>query len=265
VIIAAYDYPGNFRTIELLGATPVLVDVAADSPCMDATQLAAVASPRVVAVIASHLYGQAAPIEAIRSRCQDHGWLLIEDACQVPGMRIGQRPAGSFGDLAALSFGGSKPITCGTGGALLISNELLAARLTAIVDRPSDTYPLSPLQAATIGPQLDRLSEMNRIRAATARFLIDARPDLQWIDGNDPHVTPAYYKLAWQSTLPHAHPSLPIGSGFRAAAQISPRRCRKPVPLDRSLELAHRCRLLDHRALLIDAADHQKLADALPR
>jgi dTDP-4-amino-4,6-dideoxygalactose transaminase len=266
VIVAAYDFPGNFRTIELLGATPVLVDIAENSPCIDVAQIELAASGKVVAVIASHLYGRAADVGSLRQICDANQWVLIEDACQVPGMKIDERPAGSFGDLATLSFGGSKPISSGTGGALLLNNERLAARLPSIVDRPSDTYPLSALQAAAIGPQLDRLDELNGRRAATAEFLINELAEFDWISSNQHNVKPAYYKLAWnggRGAVGASAESLPIGQGFRTTAQTSDRRCRKPVPLDRSIELSEACRVLDHRALLIETEQCAALVQLL--
>lgn len=263
VIMAAYDYPGNFRSVELLGATPVLVDIAPESACIDASQIESAASDKVVAVIATHLYGQAADVHSLRQVCDDRGWLLIEDACQVPGMSIHGRPVGSFGDFAAISFGGSKPITAGTGGALLSNNQRIFARLPSIVDRPSDTFPLSPLQAATIAPQLDRLCQLNQRRSAAASFLINQLPDFDWIDNNSPNITPAYYKLAWRSTKPVGPGHLPIGTGFRTTAQTSDRRCRKPVPLNRSIELSETCHVIDHRALLVEPEKYPELAAAL--
>ncbi len=299
MILSAYDYPGNFRTIELLGATPVLVDIADDSPCIDAAQIESAASPKVVAVIASHLYGRAAAVQPLRNICDDSRWFLIEDACQVPGMTIDHSPAGSFGDLAAVSFGGSKLISSGTGGAILCRNDRLAARLSSIIDRPSDTFPLSPLQAAVIGPQLDRLAELNQRRAAAAKYLIDRLPAVDWVSRIDSHVEPAFYKLAWRQPVdrpPAAqgstradsvptggrgsaratssssagvssspHESLPIGKGFRAMANVSARRCRKPVALERSMELSENCLLLDHRALLVEADQYADLSDAIRR
>jgi len=263
VILAAYDYGGNLRSVELLGATPVLVDVAGDSPCIDASQLDAAASDRVVAVIASHLYGRAAPVADLRTVCDERGWLLIEDACQVPGMEINGRPAGSFGDFATLSFGGSKLLTAGTGGALLVNNQKLAARLPALIERPSDAFPLSPLQAAVLGPQLDRLDQLNTTRAETARYLIDALPEVHWVSRIESSVQPAFYKLAWQSDIEPSPPPLPIGPGFRTTAHTSERRCRKPVPLQRSIKLSKTIQLLDHRALLIDTDFRVDLAAAI--
>ncbi len=251
VILSALDYPGNFRTIELLGARPVLVDLAPDSVRLDRQQLEAAGSEKVKAVIVSHLFGVAADVLEIRKACDDHGWALIEDACQVPGMRIaghagGQaagltgsdpadsgpkdsvpveadRPAGSVGHFGTLSFGGSKPLTAGNGGALLTSDPKLAARLGPLLDRPSDTMPLSPLQAAALRPQLDRLDEMNRHRRETVAFIeTQVVPKLtrwQWLSPTDASVFPGYYKIAWAAhDEPHRQRIVggPRGSGCRS-------------------------------------------------
>lgn len=179
VILAAYDFPGNFRTVELLGATPVLTDVAnltkanstEISPTICPEQLEAAASPRVRAVIASHLHGSQAEMQCLRQACDQQGWILIEDACQAIGGRIAGQATGSFGHLATLSFGGSKLISAGSGGAIIANDQRLAARLSGLLDRPGDTFPLGPLQAAVIEPQLDRLDELTHTRNVTARFL----------------------------------------------------------------------------------------------
>jgi dTDP-4-amino-4,6-dideoxygalactose transaminase len=309
VILSAFDYPGNFRTIELLGARPVLVDLAPDSVRLDRQQLEAAASEKVKAVIVSHLFGVAADVLEIRKACDDHGWALIEDACQVPGMRItgrlgGQaagpadsgpvdsgpvdsgpvdsgpvladRPAGSVGHFGALSFGGSKPLTAGNGGALLTSDPKLAARLGPLLDRPSDTMPLSPLQAAALRPQLDRLDEMNRHRRDTVAFIeTEVVPKLtrwQWLSPTDPSVFPAYYKVAWAAqdeshrqriVGESARIGLPIGEGFKSMARCSDRRCRKPVPLIHAEKLGHTLIVLDHTALLVDAEQYPFLAELL--
>ena len=185
VIMAAYDFPGNFRTVELLGAKPVLTDVFARtaptaphqsnagkiSPTIDPQQLEAAAGPNVRAVIASHLHGCQAEMKLLRHTCDKHGWILLEDACQAIGGRIDGQAIGSFGHLATLSFGGSKLISAGSGGAIIANDQRLAARLNGLLDRPGDTFPLGPLQAAVIAPQLDRLDEMTQTRNLTARFL----------------------------------------------------------------------------------------------
>lgn len=177
--MAAYDFPGNFRTVELLGAKPVLADVSTPhssnpseiSPTISPQQLEAAASPNVRAVIASHLHGSHAEMRVLREACDQNGWILIEDACQAIGGRIDGQATGSFGHLATLSFGGSKLISAGSGGAIIANDQRLAARLNGLLDRPGDTFPLGPLQAAVIDPQLDRLDELTQTRNLTARFL----------------------------------------------------------------------------------------------
>jgi len=293
VILAAFDYPGNLRCVEIVGARPVLVDVAPGSVTLDPAGLAAAASERVRAVIVSHLFGQAADIEVIREECRQRGWLLIEDACQVPGMKIRGKPAGSFGDIAALSFGGSKPLTAGCGGALLTSDDRFAARLSRLLDRPSDAAPLSPLQASVLEPQLGHLERLNRLREQTVRRLVEeaetnfpswrprVRPPAKAPprptalgDATPPpdDVEPAYYKLAWETQSRSQRDrlvdragsrGLPIGAGFRAAAKLSPRRVRKPVPLHRSERLGVTTFLLDHTALLIEPDQLPTLFEAL--
>ena len=179
VVMAAYDFPGNFRTVELLGAKPVLADVSTPnsynpteiSPTISPQQLEAAAGPNVRAVIASHLHGAHAEMKVLRQACDQNGWTLIEDACQAIGGRIDGQATGSFGHLATLSFGGSKLISAGSGGAIIANDQRLAARLNGLLDRPGDTFPLGPLQAAVINPQLDRLDELTQTRNLTARFL----------------------------------------------------------------------------------------------
>lgn len=276
VILAAYDYPGNFRTIELVGARPVLVDVSADSPCIDAGQLERCAGDQVKAVIASHLHGWTAEIAQLRQICDQRHWVLIEDACQATGMLIDGRPAGSFGHLATLSFGGSKLVSAGSGGALLVHSDRLAARLGGLVDRPGDVFPIAPLAAAVIDPQLDRLDECNRIRHETVRFLrrevVSELPRWRLLAEEREGIEPAFYKLAWMAeSREHRQriiaisecEGVPMGDGFRSMSRCSQRRCRHGVAAERAEKLGQRAVLLDHRALMISPARHEQLGDYL--
>src|SRR5437868_15433078 len=62
VVLAAYDYPGNFLAVHAVGATPVLVDVEAENWNLSAGRLAEGLSPATRAVIASHLHGGLVPM-----------------------------------------------------------------------------------------------------------------------------------------------------------------------------------------------------------
>ena len=110
VILAAYDFPGNFRAIESIGATPVLIDVQANGWIAEPNDIALALSEKTKAILVSHLHGQIADIPKIKSVVEAAGYSIpiVEDACQSPGgVWLGQ-PLGTLGDVGVFSFGGSK-------------------------------------------------------------------------------------------------------------------------------------------------------------
>ena len=113
VAMAGYDFAGNFRAIDAVGARAVLVDVARDTWCLDADSLAMVDPSEISAVIVSHLHGGLADMPRIVALAREHNWHIVEDACQVPGASLQDRKAGTWGDVGVLSFGGSKLLTSG--------------------------------------------------------------------------------------------------------------------------------------------------------
>lgn len=273
VVVAAYDYPGNFRNIELLGATPVLADVREGGVTMDPQSLSQIHSEKVKAVVVSHLYGELADMLEIREICDQRNWRLVEDACQVPGAGWDvcvQKPTDDFvpvgclADCTTLSFGGSKLLTAGNGGAVLTRDDRLTAKLSAYADRPSDAMPLSALQCAVLIPQWSMLGELNHRRDAMASRLSER----DWsamaavpIKAHCSGIRRAHYKFALmaedashRAVLLQQFRALgmPVGEGFRSMHGTSERRSRKPVPLDHARELGERCVLLDHRALLAE-------------
>jgi dTDP-4-amino-4,6-dideoxygalactose transaminase len=115
-------FAATANAVHYVGAMPVFVDCDPATWNMDPQLLADAldAAPRLPkAVIAVDLYGQAADLEPIAEACRRHGVYLIEDAAEALGATYRDRAAGSFGDLAVLSFNGNKIITTSGGGMLL--------------------------------------------------------------------------------------------------------------------------------------------------
>jgi dTDP-4-amino-4,6-dideoxygalactose transaminase len=119
VLLAAYDYPGNFLSVHAVGALPVLVDLCPTSWQLDVERVAAAIGPKTRAVLASHLHGGVVPMRELMELAARHSLRVIEDAAQAPGALVQGRRAGTWGDVGILSFGGSKLLTAGRGGALL--------------------------------------------------------------------------------------------------------------------------------------------------
>lgn len=286
VILAGYDFPGNFRAIEAVGAMPVLVDLASDSWTIDATQIVSAASSKTRAIIVSHLHGTLADTQAIRAICDQHGWLLLEDACQAPGAKIDGAPVGSFGDVSVLSFGGSKLLSAGRGGAICTSSDEILQRLRVYCDRGNHAFPLSQLQSAAVLPQLDDLAELTARRHVAANHLrsLVASQSLLVAPRDRATDLPAYYKLAWwlsdsiEATDRAAifaavrAEGIAIDEGFRGFAKRTSRRCRVAGSLEQSARAADRTVLMHHPALLeasekLDQIAHgiQKVLDAVER
>lgn len=158
VLLSAYDYPGNFWAVERVGARPLLLDVDAASWRISADQLSlawdADPAPHLKAMVVSHLHGQLQDIPALRSWCEERGIVLIEDACQALGASIEGQAVGSLGNASIVSFGGSKLVSSGRGGALLTSDDSLAQRARKFSGGGSGPYALSELQATTVVAQL---------------------------------------------------------------------------------------------------------------
>jgi perosamine synthetase len=279
VILAGYDFPGNFRAIEATGARPVVVDVEPEGWLLDADQLPAALSGQTRAILISHLHGEVADMPRIMNFAREHGLAVVEDACQAPGGLAAGRMAGSWGDVGVLSFGGSKLLTAGRGGAIVTRQAEVHQRAKVFCQRGNNAFPLSELQAAILLPQLARLAERNARRRANVERLLAQTKD---VSGLRPPVNPtassapSYYKLAWRYCAAETGDcpidefvaaiqaeGVPMDTGFRGFARRTGRRCRKVGSLPHSQRAADSTLLLHHPILLESAERIEGLARAI--
>lgn len=202
VILSAYDFEGNFKNVLAVGAKPVLVDVDPVSVQFDTEQLEAARSPQTKAIIVSHLHGGVVAMPIVRAFADQHQIAVLEDACQMPGAIVHGRVAGTWGDVGVLSFGGSKLLTAGRGGAIVTRDAEIAQRIRVQTQRGNEAYPLSELQAAVLVPQLDRLAERNQLRAESVSRLLSLLSDIAglrcFVTAETPADSqPGFYKLGF--------------------------------------------------------------------
>lgn len=272
VIVAAYDFPGNFRAIQDAGLFPVLVDIDPQTWCLDVNCLADAISEKTVAVVVSHLHGGLAEMDSIQQIAAMHGIAVIEDACQATGAKLGNRIAGSMGEIGVLSFGGSKLVTAGRGGAIVTDRDDLLQRAKIFCERGNNAFPLSELQAAVILPQLDQLEPRNQLRIKRLQKLRGRlqpiakclRP-IAWCGDQ-----PSFYKHAWLCdtaqrvrylTQKAESNGLPLGRGFRGFYKRPVSQARKIGELPQATVAAERTILLHHPILLQDECAIDWLAD----
>jgi dTDP-4-amino-4,6-dideoxygalactose transaminase len=270
VLLSAYDYPGNFLSVHAVGALPVLVDIHPGNWNLDPTCIREAIGPAARAIVVSHLHGGLVPMQALMEIAANHGLSVVEDAAQVPGATIQGRKAGTWGEAGILSFGGSKLLTAGRGGALLTRHAGIHHRARRWLHRGNQVCPLSELQAAVLLPQLAKLDTRNARRLDNVRRLIDSLGDVAGLRPfvNAPEVgQPAYYKLGFQleparfglcrETLVAAlrAEGLAFDAGFSALhAGRSPNRYRRAGDLTEA-DRAHQNVLVLHHPILLGTAD----------
>jgi len=281
VILAGYDFGGNFAAIEATGAKPVLVDVTENNWNLDPRLVAEAKTDRTKAVIVSHLHGGVVPMRELRAFADENELALIEDACQMPGGIVEGRTAGTWGDVGVLSFGGSKLMTAGRGGAVFTSREEVYQRMKLYANRGNDAFPLSELQAAVLRPQISKLDKQNARRHSAAQRLIpriERLPGLRPLKNLVRKTVPGYYKLGLRY-VPEELGGLSreefiavvqaegvaLDSGFRGFAKRSDRRCRKVGPLKNSRAAGRLALVLHHPILLEEPETLDLVAAALEK
>jgi len=201
VILAGYDFKANFQNILCLHAIPVLVDLDPSNWQLDCEKLSSAITVRTKAILISHLHGGFVDAPKVRQIADSHGIPVIEDICQCPGAMLFGRRAGNWGDVSVLSFGGSKLLTAGRGGAVLTPRTDVAERIKRYVHRGNDAYPLSEAQAAIVRPQIDRLDDLNRCRREFVQKLtsrLTANAGLTALQSPTENTVSAYYKVGFQ-------------------------------------------------------------------
>ena len=122
VIMPCFTFVASFEAIIMLGATPVVVDID-DTLTLDIEAVKAVITPKTKAIMPVHMCGSMANLEALKSICNTHNLILIEDACQAIGGTYKGQALGAIGDLGCFSFDFVKTVTCGEGGVMITNNN----------------------------------------------------------------------------------------------------------------------------------------------
>ena len=136
VIVPAFTWVATANVVLYCGATPVFVDVDRQSFNLDPALLAAKITPRTKAIVAVHLFGQCADMDAIAKAAP--GIPIIEDAACAAGAAYRGRHAGTLGVAAAFSFHPRKSITTGEGGMVTTADASLAVRVDSLRNHGAD-------------------------------------------------------------------------------------------------------------------------------
>jgi len=225
VILPAFTWVATANVVLYCGATPVFADVDRVTNNILASEVARLLTSRTKAVIAVHLFGQCADIDAIRSVLPSLVF-LIEDAACAAGASYKGRPAGTLGDAAAFSFHPRKSITTGEGGMVTTNNDKLAELVNKLRNHGAEiseeerhngprpyllpdfnllgfNYRMTDIQGAIGLVQLGKLDNFIEERQKWAQYYREELADIPWLR------TPIFIENcqhAWQAFVTFVDP-----------------------------------------------------------
>jgi perosamine synthetase len=172
VLVPSLTYVATANAVRYVGAEPVFVDIDPYTWCIDPKLLEASITPRTKGIIAVHLYGHPADMDAINHIAAVHGLWVVEDAAEAHLARYKGRTVGNLAKIATFSFYGNKIITCGEGGAVTLDDPQLTIRLKALRGQGMDperryyfpitgyNFRLNNMACAMLCAQLERCDQI---------------------------------------------------------------------------------------------------------
>lgn len=193
VITPAFSCIPSSECVSLTGATPVFADVDNQFYTIDPKEVEKKINKKTKAIIAVHLYGQAAPVTELKNLCDRHNLFLIEDCAQAHLTKEQDRFAGTIGIASAFSFYPTKNLGAfGDAGCVVTSDDRLAEKIRRLANHGAlkrDDHELEgtnsrldSLQAAALSVKLKHLNAWNQQRkdiAASYTSLLGNIVDVQ--------------------------------------------------------------------------------------
>ena len=188
VIVPSNTYIATWLAVSQTGAVPVPVEPDGRTWNIDPDRIEAAITPRTRAILAVHLYGQAAEMTRINAIARRHNLKVIEDAAQAHGALCNGRKVGGLADAAGFSFYPGKNLgALGDGGAVTTNDDGLAERIRILRNYGSRqkyvnevkgvNSRLDELQAALLRVKLRRLDEWNLRRERLSMRLLGGLSD----------------------------------------------------------------------------------------
>lgn len=125
VFCSDMTFAATVNPVKYEGGEPIFIDTEYDTWNMDPVALENAFNmyPDVKVVVIVHLYGVPGKVDELRTVCERHGAVIIEDAAESLGATYKGVETGSFGKYNVISFNGNKIITGSSGGMFLTDDE----------------------------------------------------------------------------------------------------------------------------------------------
>jgi dTDP-4-amino-4,6-dideoxygalactose transaminase len=135
IIMPSFTFVSTANSFVLRGGVPVFIDVDENSLNVDAKLLEAAINENTKAIVVMNYGGFSCDLDLVIQIANKYKLFVIEDAAQSLLASYKDKQLGTFGDLACFSFHGTKNISSGEGGALLVNNHDLVERADIIFEK----------------------------------------------------------------------------------------------------------------------------------
>ena len=171
VLVPNLTFAASVNSILYTGATPVLIDIEADTWNIDLKKAEEKITVNTKAIMPVHLYGNPCSMDEIVAFAKNNNLLIIEDCAEALGSYYKGKPVGIFGDASTYSFFGNKTITTGEGGMVVFKDPKIADKAAMLRDHGMQktkrywhaevgyNYRLTNIQAAIGVAQFERLEQ----------------------------------------------------------------------------------------------------------
>lgn len=127
VLVPAFTFVATAHALTWQGIQPVFCDIDPETHLIDPVDAERRITSRTTGILAVHLWGRPAPVEALRDLAERNGLRLMYDAAHAFGCSHKGRPLASYGDLAVYSFHATKALGTAEGGAVVTDDPVLAS------------------------------------------------------------------------------------------------------------------------------------------
>lgn len=190
VIVSAYTMSASATAALVYGAIPIFADIEEDYYCLDVASIESKITSRTKAIIVVDIFGQPYDAPAINALAKKHGLYVIEDTAQAPGAMLGDKFAGTLGDIGIYSLNYHKHIHSGEGGIIVTNDDILADKIRLIrnhaeavlsargiqnkselINMVGYNYRMTEIEAAIARCQLRKLSTLLTQRLENTTYL----------------------------------------------------------------------------------------------
>jgi dTDP-4-amino-4,6-dideoxygalactose transaminase len=210
VVTTPYTFIATAASIVQINAVPVFADVDPHTLNLDPAAAEAALTPKTRAIVAVHVAGCPADMDALTELARRKGLLLIEDAAQAHLAEWSGRRVGALGDAGTFSFQASKNLNAGEGGIVVTDDDAVYENAWSLANcgrvreggwyehrALSGNYRMTEFQAALLLSQLRRVEAQTRRRNENAQYLAAQLAEIEGVQPlrRDPRVTQHAYHL----------------------------------------------------------------------